>query len=139
MEIFKNMISWHPLDGLYQYTKKFGFIEQYKKSGTNFFQDSCDDQKITRAKKKMIFHCGRGYDWLYWIFPKDILDLKVYDILIISWFKSRSWSIDMMIKLTVEQFTEQAQKIGKYDPQWTVAKVRAGRKWLQKQMLVSHQ
>ena len=33
-----------------------------------------------------------------------------------------------MIKLSIEKFTEQAVKSGKFDPQWTVVKVRAGRK-----------
>lgn len=138
MEIFKNMISWHPLDGLYQYTKKFGFIEQYKKTQEPVsFKIAVMIKKITRAKKKGFFIMVEDMTDSIEFFLKDILDLKIYDILIISWFKSRTWSIDMMIKLTLEQFTEQAQKIGKYDPQWTVAKVRAGRKWLQKQTYIA--
>ena len=35
-----------------------------------------------------------------------------------------------MVKVKIERFIEQAKKANKYDPQWTVAKVRAGRKWL---------
>ena len=33
-----------------------------------------------------------------------------------------------MIKVNIEQFIEQAKKAGKYDPQWTVATIRASRK-----------
>jgi hypothetical protein len=34
----------------------------------------------------------------------------------------------MMVKISIEKFTEQATKSGKFDPQWTVSKVRASRK-----------
>ena len=61
-------------------------------------------------------------------FIKDILDLKLYDILIINGFKSRNRGIDTMIKVQIEQFIDQAKKANKYNPQRTVAKVRAERK-----------
>jgi hypothetical protein len=61
-------------------------------------------------------------------FVKEQLDLKIYDILILSGYKSRSRSIDIMIKLSIEKFIEQAVQSGKFDPQWTVARVRSGRK-----------
>jgi hypothetical protein len=34
----------------------------------------------------------------------------------------------MMVKISIEKFTEQATKSGKFDPQWTVSRVRASRK-----------
>ena len=61
-------------------------------------------------------------------FVKELLDLKVYDILAISGYKARSWSIDTMIKLSLHDFVEQAKKSGKFDPKWTVERVRSGRK-----------
>ncbi len=129
MEIFKNMISWHPLDGLYLYCKKFWFIDQYKKS-----QDPCQFEvavmikKITRAKKKWFFIMVEDITDSFEFFVKELLDLKIYDILIISGFKSRNRWIDTMIKVSIEKFIEQAIKSGKFDPQWTVAKVRVWRK-----------
>ena len=129
VEIFKNMISWHPLDGLYPYAKKFGFIEQYKKvSDPISFSCVVMIKKITRARKKWFFIMVEDITDSFEFFIKDLLDIKLYDLLIVSGFKSRNRWIDTMIKLPIEQFIEQAKKAGKYDPQWTVAKVRAGRK-----------
>jgi hypothetical protein len=61
-------------------------------------------------------------------FVKELLDLKIYDILAISGYKARSWSIDTMIKLSLHDFVEQAKKSGKFDPKWTVERVKMGRK-----------
>lgn len=130
MEIFKNMISWHPLDGLYLYCKKFWFIEQYKKSADPCsFEVAVMIKKITRAKKKGFFVMVEDITDSFEFFVKEILDLKVYDILILSGYKSRNWGMDMMVKISIEKFTEQAKKSGKFDPQWTVSRVRASRKW----------
>ena len=137
MEIFKNMISWHPLDWLYIYCKKFWFIEQYKKSLDPCpFEVAVMIKKITRAKKKWFFVMVEDITDSFEFFIKDLLDLKVYDILIISGYKSRNRGIDTMIKISIEKFIEQAMKSGKYDPEWTVAKVRAWRKSNQKKEIV---
>ncbi len=129
VEIFKNMISWHPLDGLYPYAKKFGFIEQYKKIvDPTSFSCAVMVKKIIRARKKWFFILVEDITDSFEFFVKELLDIKVYDILLISGFKSRNWTIDTMIKVNIEQFIEQAKKANKYDPQWTVAKVRAWRK-----------
>lgn len=129
VEIFKNMISWHPLDGLYPYIKKFGFIEQYKKiSDPTPFSCAVMIKKITRARKKWFFVMVEDVTDSFEFFIKDILDLKLYDILIINGFKSRNRGIDTMIKVQIEQFIDQAKKANKYNPQRTVAKVRAERK-----------
>ena len=61
-------------------------------------------------------------------FVKEVLDLKVYDMLIISGYKGRSRSIDTMIKISIEDFILQAQKTQKFDPHWTVARVKEGRR-----------
>jgi hypothetical protein len=58
-------------------------------------------------------------------FVKELLDLKIYDILTISGYKNKNRSIDTMVKISIEDFTNQAIKNGKFDIQWTVAKVRA--------------
>lgn len=130
MEIFKNMISWHPLDGLYLYAKKFWFIEQYKKiTDPGPFSAAVMVKKITRAKKKWFFIMVEDITDSFEFFVKELLDIKVYDILIISWYKARNRGIETMIKISIEQFIEQAEKSGKYNPEWTVAKVRAWRKW----------
>lgn len=138
VEIFKNMISWHPLDGLYTYAKKFGFIEQYKKiADPTPFSCAAMVKKITRAKKKGFFILVEDVTDSFEFFVKELLDIQVYDVLIISGFKSRNWGVDTMIKLSLEEFIEQAQKVKKYDPNWTVAKVRAGRKGIQSS--ISHE
>ena len=137
MEIFKNMISWHPLDGLYLYCKKFWFIEQYKKSADPCsFEVAVMVKKITRAKKKGFFIMVEDITDSFEFFVKETLDIKVYDILILSWYKSRNRGIDTMVKISIERFTEQATKSGKFDPQWTVAKVRAWRKMNVKETLI---
>lgn len=139
METFKNMISWHPLDGLYLYCKKFWFIEQYKKSvDPCSFEVAVMVKKITRAKKKGFFIMVEDITDSFEFFVKEILDIKVYDILILSWYKSRNRWIDTMVKISIEKFTEQATKSGKFDPQWTVAKVRAWRKIKIKDTLMEH-
>lgn len=139
MEIFKNMISWHPLDGLYLYCKKFWFIEQYKKSvDPCSFEVAVMVKKITRAKKKWFFIMVEDITDSFEFFVKETLDIKVYDILILSWYKSRNRGIDTMVKISIERFTEQATKSGKFDPQWTVAKVRAWRKTTSKETIIEN-
>lgn len=124
------MISWHPLDGLYLYAKKFWFIEQYKKNtDPGPFSAAVMVKKITRAKKKWFFIMVEDITDSFEFFVKELLDIKVYDILIISWYKARNRGIETMIKISIEQFIEQAEKSGKYNPEWTVAKVRSWRKW----------
>lgn len=131
VEIFKNMISWHPLDGLYPYLKKFWFIEQYKKSlDPTPFSSVVMVKKITRARKKWFFVMVEDVTDSFEFFIKELLDIKLYDILIVNGYKSRNRWIDTMVKVQIERFIQQAQKANKYDPQWTVAKVRAGRKWI---------
>lgn len=126
------------MDGLYTYAKKFGFIEQYKKiADPTPFSCAAMVKKITRAKKKGFFILVEDVTDSFEFFVKELLDIQVYDVLIISGFKSRNWGVDMMIKLSLEEFIEQAQKVKKYDPNWTVAKVRAGRKGIQSS--ISHE
>lgn len=132
MEIFKTMISWHPLDGLYLYCKKFGFISQYKDRVEPWaFSIVGMIRKITRAQKKWFFIMVEDSTDSFEFFVKELLDLKLYDVLIISWYKARSRSIDTMVKLSLDDFILQAKKANKFDPQRTVARIRSER-WSQK-------
>ena len=139
MEIFKTNISWHPLDGLYLYCKRFGFISQYKdQSEPGPFSVIAMIKKITRAKKKGFFILVEDATDSFEFFVKELLDLKVYNVLIISWYKARSRGIDTMIKLSLEELLQQATKANKFDPYWTVARVRKERKRPEKQVKNSY-
>lgn len=132
MEIFKNMISWHPLDGLYPYVRKFGFIDKAKKSVESTpFGWLVMIKKITRAKKKWFFVLVEDVTDSFEFFIKDLMDLKIYDFFVVSGYKSRNRSIDTMIKVQLEDIITQATISKKYDPKWTVAAVRVGR-WASK-------
>gem|GEM_PF-4393220 len=44
-------------------------------------------------------------------FIKELLDIKIYDVFIISGYKSRSRSPDTLIKVSLESIVDQAKKM----------------------------
>lgn len=128
IEIFKNMISWHPLDGLYIYNKRFGLIDTIKKH-TEPAPFSCMAmvKKITRARRKWFFILVEDTTDSFEFFVKDKPDFEAYDILLIEGYKSRNRTVQTIIKVDIEEFIERAKRTNKYDPEWTVAKVRLER------------
>lgn len=124
-EVFKTFVSANPLDGLYPYLKKFSFVSQFQNT-ENFwpFIITWYINEIQRAKKKGFFIKVEDISGKIEIFTKDVLDFKKFDLLIISWYKWRSTSIDKIIKTSRESLVRQSWE--KYDPTMTVVKA----KWL---------
>lgn len=124
-EVFKSFVSWHPLDGLYMYLKKYNFISQFKeKDGFGNFIIVWFIKNIQRAKKKGFFIQIEDISGQIEFFVKEVLDFKKFDIIILQGFKGRSISIEKIIKTTIPQLQQQAG--GKRDPTMTVVKA----KWL---------
>jgi hypothetical protein len=61
------------------------------------------------------------------VFLSDKLDLKVLDVVEVSGYKGRRWSIDSMVVVDFEQYKDDAIAKGKYDPSLTVAAVQKQR------------
>lgn len=133
-EVFKAFVSANPLDWLYNYLKKFSFISQFQNT-ENFwpFIITWYINEIQRAKKKWFFIKIEDVSGKMEIFTKDILDFKKFDILIISWYKGRSISIDKIIRTSRDNLIKQAGE--KYDPQMTVVKAKWLRFWEMKKAL----
>ncbi len=127
-EVFKAFVSANPLDGLYPYLKKFSFISQFQNT-ENFWPFIITGyiNEIQRAKKKWFFIKVEDISGKMEIFTKDTLDFKKFDILIISWYKWRSTSIDKIIRTSRESLVKQAWE--KYDPEMTVVKAKGLRFW----------
>lgn len=124
-DVFKSFVSANPLDWLYPHLKKFSFISQVQNT-ENFgpFIITWYISNTQRAKKKWFFIQVEDISSKFEIFVKDLLDFKKFDILIIHWYKSRSLSIDKIIKTSRENLIKKAWT--KYDPEMTVIKA----KWL---------
>ncbi len=136
-DVFKTFVSIHPLDGLYQYLKKFSFISQFK-NVENYgpFEIIGYIKSIQRARKKWFFLKIEDVSNQIEIFVKDILDFKKFDILIINWYKGRGVSFDKIIKTSREQLIQEAWK--KYDPHMTITKVKKLRLWEDLKALYNH-
>ncbi len=126
-EVFKSFVSWHPLDGLYLYLKKYNFISQFKeKESFGNFIIVGYIKNIQRARKKWFFILVEDISGQIEFFVKETLDFKKFDIIMISWFKGKSVSIEKIVRTTIPQLQQQAGS--KRDPTMTV--VRA--KWLRR-------
>lgn len=123
-EVFKSFVSWHPLDGLYYYIKKFSFISQFKgkEKVTGTFIIVGYIKNIQRAKKKWFFVEIEDISGKIEIFMKDTVDLKKFDIVIVHIFKSRSVSIEKIIRTSRDLLIQQAG--WKYDQEMTVIKAK---------------
>ncbi len=123
-EVFKVFISWNPLDGLYRYIKKYNFISQFKEK-ENFWNFIIVGfiKNTQRAKKKWFFIQIEDISGSIEIFVRELLDFKKFDILMITWYKGRSLTLEKIVKLDRDQLIKQAWS--KYDPDMTVVKAKA--------------
>jgi len=123
-EVFKVFVSGNPLDWLYLYIKRYNFISQFKEK-ENFWNLIIVGyiKNIQRAKKKWFFIQIEDISGNTEIFVREVLDFKKFDILIITWFKGRSISIEKIIKISRDHLIKQAGS--KYDPEMTVVKAKS--------------
>lgn len=131
-EVFKTFVSGHPFDGLYPFCKKnFSLISALKaREDPTDVKILCFVKNIQRARKKWFFIKIEDLSDELEFFVKDPFDWQRFDILIIEWSKAKSFRISKVIRTTLEQVIEQAQKASLYDPEETVADVKAKRLWL---------
>lgn len=122
-EVFKCFVSWHPLDWLYPYIKKYSFISQFKNTEDFWaFIIIWYIKQIRRAKKKWFFVQFEDISWSVDFFLKDMLDFKEFDILIIHWYKAKSVSVEKIIKSDRKSLIKLAWS--RFDPEVTVFKAK---------------
>lgn len=126
-EVFKSFVSWHPLDSLYPYIKKYNFITWVLAAENWPFKIIGYIKNIQRARKKWFFVLIEDLSWSTEIFLTSTLNLKKFDIVIITWYKWRWLSIDKIIKTSREQLVERAKTAGKYDESFTAIQVKKSR------------
>ncbi|PJA48816.1 MAG: hypothetical protein CO170_01560 [candidate division SR1 bacterium CG_4_9_14_3_um_filter_40_9] len=120
-DVCKCFVSGNPLDGLYAYLKNFSFISQFKNTenvGTFMFVGYI--RNIQRARKKGFFIEFEDISGSMEFFIKDVLDFKKFDMLIVSGYKGRSFSIEKITKTSRYKLIQQAGS--RYDPEMTVVK-----------------
>lgn len=123
-DVFKVFVSGNPLDGLYMYIKKYNFISQFKeKENFGSFVITWYIKNIQRAKKKWFFIQIEDISGSIEFFVKELLDFQKFDILVISWYKGRSLSMEKIIKVERDHLIKQAGS--KYDPEMTVVKAKS--------------
>ncbi len=123
-EVFKVFVSGNPLDGLYTYLKKYNFISQFKeKENFGNFMITGYIKNIQRAKKKGFFIQIEDISGNIEFFIRETLNFQKFDILMISWFKGKSLTIDKIVKMDRDFLIQQAGS--KYDPSMTVVKAKA--------------
>lgn len=130
-EVFKTFVSWHPFDWLYAYCKKkFSLISAIKNTDQpTDVKLLCYVKNIQRAKRKWFFVKIEDLSDELEFFVKDPFDWQKFDILIIEWTKMKSLRITKVIRTSLEYIVQEAQKANLYDPEETVADVKAKRIW----------
>lgn len=128
-DVFKTFVSWHPFDWLYQYCKKkFSLISVLKaKEDPTDVRILCFIKSIQRAKKKWFFIKIEDLSDELEFFVKDIFDWEKFDILILEWFKAKNLRITKVIRTSLDYIIQEAEKIWLYNPEETVADVKAKR------------
>lgn len=128
-EVFKTFISAHPFDWLYKYIKsKYNFISMFKEVDDYWeFKIMWLVKQIRRAMSKWFFITIEDISWEIDIFLKEVLDIREFDILIISWFKWKSVRIKQAIKVDLEDLIEKVKTSWKYDEEDSVVSVREKR------------
>lgn len=123
-EVFKVFVSGNPLDGLYTYIKRYNFISQFKeKEGFGNFVIVGYIKNIQRAKKKWFFIQIEDISGSTEFFVRETLNFAKFDILMITWFKGKSLTIEKIVKVNREHLIKQAGS--KYDPEMTVVRAKA--------------
>lgn len=126
--MYKTFVSGHPFDGLYPFLKKNNFISQVKDTEDfGQFILTVYIKKITRAKKKGFFIMIEDVTASMEFFVSDKLDFELFDILIISGYKTKYFSFDEMIKVSLDDLRGRAERARKLDPSWTAVRVKAER------------
>ena len=127
-DAFKTFVSWHPLDWLYPYLKKYSFISTIEKTDYTWpFTVVWYIKNIQRAKKKWFFVRVEDITDSIEFFVKDIVDLQKYDIIYLSWQKNNRISIEKIVKTSRDILVQDAQSANKYNKEQTVMKVKVSR------------
>ncbi len=128
-DVFKTFVSWHPFDWLYSYCKKkFSLISALKaKEDPTEVKILCFIKSIQRAKKKWFFVKIEDLSDELEFFVKESFDWEKFDILILEWFKAKNLRITKVIRTSLDYIIQEAEKIGLYNPEETVADVKAKR------------
>jgi DNA polymerase III subunit alpha len=128
-DVFKTFVSWHPFDGLYQYVKKrfslISAIKQVEQAGD--IKILCYVKNIQRAKKKWFFVKVEDLSDEMEFFVKDYFDRQKFDILILEWFKGKRLQLSKITRTTLDFLMEDATRMWQYDPQESIADVKAKR------------
>lgn len=129
-EVFHTFVSWHLLDWLYPYIKKWTFLSWLNiEKNTWPYKIVWYISNIQRARKKWYFIEIEDISGKREFFFKDILDFKKFDIVIISGFKSewRYPRISKLVKTDRETLIKNAWS--SFDPEITVTKAKGMRLW----------
>ncbi len=128
-DVFKCFVSGNPLDGLYPYLKQFSFISNFKNNeeavGNFVFVGYI--KNIKRAKKKWFFVQIEDISSNMEFFVKDMMDLKKFDILMVYGYKWKSFSVEKVVRTSLDKLIKNAW--GRYNPEITVVKAKLLRKW----------
>ena len=128
-DIFKSLISAHPLDGMYPFARsKYNFISMFVDK-ENYWEFSLlwYIKSVSRWMRWWFFLKIEDISWEIEIYVNEKLDLKPFDIIGIQWWKWRSPRIEKMVIFTYEELLEKVQSKGQYKPEMTVASVRKER------------
>ncbi len=128
-DVFKTFVSWHPFDWLYQYCKKkYTLISQVKNPDYQWdVKILCYVKSIQRAKKKWFFIKVEDLSDEMEFFVKDTFDWQKFDILIVEWYKAKWFRLSKVTRTSLDHIIEEATKSGKYNPEETIADVKAKR------------
>ena len=132
-EVLKVFVSWNPLDWLYQYIKKFSFLNQIQEQEQiNKFVIIWYIKEIQRAKKKWFFIKIEDISWGWEFFVKEAPDINKFDLIMLHWSK-KWWRVflDKMVRTDYDTLKRLAWD--RFDPEWTVVRAKKERYWEQKQ------
>ena len=132
-EVLKVFVSWNPLDWLYQYIKKFSFLNQVQEQEQiNKFVIIWYIKEIQRAKKKWFFIKIEDISWGWEFFVKEAPDINKFDLIMLHWSK-KWWRVflDKMVRTDYDTLKRLAWD--RFDPEWTVVRAKKERYWEQKQ------
>ncbi len=103
-DVLRIFLSWHPLDWLYEYCKKYNFISQIKQK-EDFWQFTFIwyVKNITRAMKKWFYVEFEDISWNIEFFVKDIIWIKKFDIAYVKWFRWRWKNLEKITTTTREK------------------------------------
>jgi len=128
--VFKTLLSAHPFDGLYNYFRgKYTFISMMKDvEGFGEYTVMAMIKSISRWMRWWFFMVVEDISWETEFYMHEKLDLQVFDIVNIKWYKwHRSPKIDMIIVHDISSIQKKASLADNYKPKQTVARIRQER------------